>query len=191
MPSDAQENVVKIEGLTLINNNNVSDILTRISTYYFKRIQLEGEIINNGEYEPGEKVIISADETTLIAGYISEASFTFGTQAKSQIKLVQTDEVDGGNLTIIGLYDGREIHRQTYTFPIGYEYTIENPYVDLMISGTRDIYRPLSENATGSIVAGGVIDRENYDIALRLESHKLYVYSVDELTQDDDKVRVT
>ena len=190
-PNDAQENVVKIEGLTLINSNNVSDILTRISTYYFKRIQLEGEIINNAEYEPGAKVIINADEDTLISGYIYEASFTFGNQAKSQIKLVQTDEVEGGKLTIIGLYGDREIHRQSYLLPTGYNYSIENPFIDIMISGTRFIFYPLDEYATGTIVAGGVTDEEDYEVALRLESRKLYIYSVDELEQDDDVLEVT
>ena len=190
-PNGARENIVKIEGLTLINNNNVSDLLTRISTYYFKRIQLEGEVINNGEYEPGAKVIMNADENTLIAGYIGEASFTFGTQAKSKIKLVQTDNVEGGNLTIIGFCDDREIYRQSYVLPVGYAYSIGNPFVDVMISGTRFIFYPLDEYAEGTVAAGGTTDNENYEVALRLESGKLYVYSVDELTQNDEQVRIS
>ena len=191
VPASAQENVVKIEGLTLINPDNVSDILTRISTYYFKRMEVNAEIINNAEFEPGAKVIMNIDDESLVSGYIYETNFTFGTQAKSRIKLVQTDSVEGGNLTIIGLYGEREISRQNYLLPVGYHYSIENPFVDLMIANARYIFRPINANATGTVTSGDTEDEEQYDVALKLEKRKLYIYSVDEVTQDNDIVEIT
>lgn len=190
-PATAQENVVEIKGLTLINTGNVSDILTRISTYYFKRMEVSADVINNADYEPGDKVILCTDDETLVSGYICEASFSFGLQARSKIKLAQTDSVDGSSLVIIALYNDQEIGRQSYNLPIGYAYDIQNPYIDLMRSNVRVIYRPLNTSASGTVVEGGTVDTEDYDMALRLESGHLFIYSVDEINQRDERVSIT
>ena len=61
-PVTANENIVSVSDVTIISNNNVSSILSLLSTYYFKRGEVEAEIINNREYAPGDRVIVPIDD---------------------------------------------------------------------------------------------------------------------------------
>lgn len=178
-PVTANENVVSVENVTIINTNNVSDILTLLSTYYFKRIEIDADIINNGEYHAGDKISLPIDDETFVTGYIKSTAFTFGLQAKSKIKLLQMDTAGGGTLYILRQCDGTLIGENKYFFPIGYEYSIQNPYLDRIELGDtfmarpifpyiRVVYYPFNENATGTIIDTEVFDYEDYGEALIL-----------------------
>ncbi len=187
-PASAPENVVEVDGVTLINGDNVSGIATLLSTYYFKRISVSADIINNGEQLPGDKITLHDVDGNLITGYIASCTFSFGKQARSAIKLVQTDVVEGGNLTIICLYNGMQIAVQRYTLPVGYSYQIENPFVDSTIGMVRRIYRPVEEYATGTVASSGTVDEEQYAIALEHKDQILTIYSVDDFTVSEQGV---
>ena len=181
-PITANENVVSVSDVTIINNSNISEILTLLSTYYFKRIEVDADIINNAEYEAGEKIVLPVDDETLVSGFIKSENFTFGLQAKSKIKLMQTDVVESGTLYIIRRYGNLEIGNAVYLFPIGYSYTIQNIYVDLISGGNRrTVYFPLQPNATGTMSSEEVTDIEYYGIALIFYGGILDVLSVDEV----------
>jgi len=185
-PATAPENVIQVDGLTLIHTGNVSDILTLLSTYYFKRISVDLEVINNGEYLPGDQVTAYGTSDSLVTGYISSAVFTFGKQAKSSIHLVQTDVTEGGSLIIKYMYGNQQIGIQSYLFPVGYQYQIENPYIDLTTGTRRRIYRPQVKYAEGTVTSEGITDEEQYDIALEYAASILRIYSVDQITQSEE-----
>ena len=186
-PVTANENVVSVSDVTIINSSNISSILSLLSTYYFKRGEIDAEIINNREYAPGDKVTIPINEEDLMSGYIKSASFTFGLQAKSKIKLIQTDKVSGALLRIIYQHDGAEIGRNDYYFPLGYSYSIQNRYPDLIEgyggSYIRTVYYPLQTHATGTVSQAETIDTEECNKALVQygEDNSLYILSVDEV----------
>lgn len=187
-PATAPENVKEVDGLTLINTNNVSEILTLLSTYFFKRVNVDADVINNADYAPGEKVIVYATEDSLVTGYISVCRFSFGKQARSSIRIVQTDVTEGGSLIIKYMYGDQQIGIQSYLFPVGYQYQIENPYIDLTTGTRRRIYRPQVKYAEGTVTSEGITDEEQYDIALEFATSILRIYSVDQITQSEEGV---
>lgn len=190
VPAGTPENVVEIKGCMLVNTNNVSSILSNISQYYFRNMEVELEAVNNGEYVPGDKVVGMVDDTRIIEGFVVSADFTFGLQSKSKLRIMQTDSVDGGSLVITAYYNNTQIDRKEYFLPVGYSYAISNPYYDITKGDKRRIYRPLTASVSGTIVSGGSSARVNYGIALEYQSKKLSIVSVDELNQSNATVRI-
>ena len=103
---------------------------------------------------------------------------------------MQTDQVNGDSLVILYKYGNSQIGRVEYYLPIGYNYTIENPYLDITASGKRRIYRPLAPSTSGTIVSGGVEDTEQYDIALEYKDRVLDVFSVAQVDESNNIVRI-
>lgn len=180
-PSNAPENVVTVDDVTIINDNNVSDILSLLSTYYFKRITVDADIIDNAEFLPADKVTIATSEDAAVVGYISSADFSFGLQSKARVHIAQTDLVDGAKLIIVRKYNGTTLRKDQYTLPLGYEYSIQNPYIDQTKGDVRRIYRPLNAYATGTMSSAKVTNTQNYAIALQYSKKVLDVISVDEV----------
>jgi hypothetical protein len=191
VPSAAPEKTITVDGLYLINNDNVSDILTHLSDLYFKRTEVDLDVINNAEYQPGEKVIVYADEDKLMTGFIESCSFTFGTQARASVHMVPTEGKEAAPLTITYVYQTMQLGKEVYLFPVGYTYTITNPYIDLTLSQYRYVYRPLNESATGTIVEGENADTEEYDIALEYHNGILRIVSVDEVSENEGLVTIS
>ena len=190
VPPDAPENIVTVKNVNLINPNNVSGILTQLSKYYFKRVEVDLDAVDNGEYIPGDKVLGYVDDQMLVEGYINSATFTFGLQSKAQLHIMQTDQVNGDTLVILYKYGNSQIGRVEYYFPVGYSYTIENPFLDVTAGGRRRVYRPLAEAASGVIVDGGVEDEEQYEIALEYKENVLAVFSVASVDESNNIVRI-
>ena len=184
-PSAAPDNVVMIDDVYLINNDNVSALLSRLAQWYFKRMEVNLEVINNGDYIPAEKVVVYLDDAHMVTGYINSAEFSFGKQSKSKLHMTAVDNKEGGNLTIFYLYESTQIEFRTYLFPVGYSYTITNPYLDKYLDMHRYVFRPLNENATGTIVSGDNTNTQSYDIALDLYESVLHIISVDQVTEDE------
>lgn len=175
-------NVVPVEGITLVNSGNVSGILTRLARYWFNRTEVEMEVINNRKYRPGDLVTVYISDDEMATGYIQQASFQFGKQAKSKLKLVGAAMVECAKLTVNFMHNNKRIGRQTYTLPVGYQFSIESQYLDKTTGGHRYIYRP-TENAEGTMIAGGLTIDIDYEIALDLYKNVLHIISVDDVTE--------
>ena len=190
VPANTPDKIVEIKDVKIISPSNVSAILSHLATYYFKRVEVDMDVVNNGEYLAGERVYGYADENTIVDGYIKSTAFSFGLQARSRIKIMQTDEVEGATLTLEYMYGNTRLKSVEYYFPVGYNYSITNPYLDLTGAGKRRVYYPLTATASGTVTSGGTVDVEQYDIALEYRSKILQVLSVDEVTQSGDKVTI-
>lgn len=189
-PRAAPENIVTIEGVYLINDNNVSGILTHLSQWYFKRTEVDADVINNGSYLPGDRVAVCVDDANMYGGYINSADFTFGLQAKAKIHMTAAEDVESANLTILYMYEETQLDKKTYLLPVGYAYVIQNPYIDSTMNEHRYIFRPEDENATGTIIDGENEDTEEYAVALDLYEGILDVISVDEVTEETDEITI-
>ena len=187
VPSWAPENVVEIDELYLINTDNVSDILSRLALYYFQRREAEVSVINNGDYLPGDRIIASLDADRLITGYIRSAAFSFGMQARSTLKLIGVDDCEGAKLTILCKYNNIQIGKYVYTFPVSYGYSIQMPYIDMVLNKHRYVFRPTTETVSGTMTSSGATVTVNYAVALDLYKKVLHVVSVDELTEETDQ----
>ena len=121
-PRAAPENIVTIEGVYLINDDNVSGILTHLSQWYFKRTVVDAEIIDNGGHMPGDRVALCVDDVNMYGGYINSADFTFGLQAKAKIHMTAAEDVESANLTILYMYEETQLDKKTYLLPVGYAY---------------------------------------------------------------------
>lgn len=179
VPEGTPTNIKEIEGVYLVNTSNIGSILARMAKYWFKRVTVDLDCINNREYKPGQAVTVYTDEETLVRGYIQSAAFRFGVQARSTLKLIGAEYRDGAKLTVNYLYLGGRIGRDVYFLPVGYGYSIENPYLDRTYNKRRYVYRPQAEAATGTIVDGDNVDDQSYDLALDYYRQTLAVYYVD------------
>lgn len=182
VPEAAPENIVDIEGLYLLNDDNISGVLTRLTAWYFNRAEVDFDAINNGAYIPGDKVLVHTDEESMVSGYIDKASFAFGLQAKAKMHLTGVEDVEAAKLTILCKYDGKQIGKKIYTFPVGYAYSVDMPYIDMTMNGHRYIFRPTTATVTGTMASGGTTVTVDYAVALDLHEGILHVISVDEIT---------
>lgn len=181
-PDDAPENVKELDGVYLVNSGNVSAITSRLAKYWFNRQAVSLGCINNRQYRPGDKVVGYTAEDALVVGYIQQASFGFGKQARSTLKLIGVDNVTGAKLTVNYTHNNGRIGQAVYYFPVGYTYTIANPYVDRTFEGRRFVYAPDDATITGTMTAGDNTATQTYSVALEYYDKKLSVYSADSVT---------
>lgn len=187
-PSTADENEVAVADCMLVNINNVSGILTHLSKYYFDRVTVEADLINNREYEPGQKLTVYTREDQLVTGYATSAAFSFGVQARSRIKLVAAEVRTAAALTFLYKYGDRVLDSRTVCLPVGYSYAIQNPYFDQIWQGRRVVYRPTAATATGTVPSGGGTVTVTYAEALVQENGILEIISVDSVSITDGEV---
>jgi hypothetical protein len=190
-PGAAPENVVTIEGVYLVNDNNVSGILTHLSQWYFKRMEVELDAIDNAAYIPGDKVVVCVDESSMVSGFINSADFAFGLQSKARLHLTAAENRETGNLMIVYMYDDTQLDCRNYLFPVGYSYEILNPYPDITMNAHRYIFRPENEKATGTIVAGENTNTQDCLVALDWYEGILEVISVDGLDNNEGVVEIS
>ena len=188
VPSGIADNVVEISELYLINQSNVSSILTRLATRYFKRTEVQLDAIDNGEFVPGDKVYVYADAQTIYTGHIQSASFKFGKQARATIQMVASEQVDVSALTINYTYDNATVHSETYYLPQGYAYSITTTYVDRTDDGRRRIYRPTLASVTGTVGTSAATVSVPCAVALELYQDVLDIISVDGISIASDLV---
>ena len=190
-PAAAPTQEITIDGITLVNSSNVSGILSYLSSYYFKREEAEIDVINNGEYLPGERVIAYTDEDALCVGFINSAEFTFGVQARSRLVITPIDVKEAARITLIYKYGSLQIGSEVYYFPVGYSYSIDLPYIDIKVSEHRYIFRPTIAAVTGTVPEGGDTVEVDYAVALDYRPvsgvRTLYIESVDEVEQDQSE----
>lgn len=192
-PASAVPNEIEIDGVFIVHSGNVDDILSRLALLYFARSDIDAAIINNKEYMPGQKITIPLDSERDATGYIDTESFSFGVQAKSKIKIVASEIRGLKNLTIHYMYKTAALSDKKYSFPIGYQYQITNPFLDKTSNDDRFIYRPVNKYATGTIVSGSNVNTQQTEIALRYNSKKdtLLIISVSTISYDSSEKVVT
>ena len=185
VPEAAMENVVEVDGVKLINQDNVSSVLSFLAKYYFERTKVDLECINNREYIVGQRVFYFVDPETMHSGYINACSFRFGMQAKAAMTITPTEVRDSATITIIYLWEGVQVGIRVYRLPVGYEYEIENPYLQTQFNHHRYVFRPQHATITGTMTAEGMEIREHVYVALDQSEYTLDVVSVDAVTQDE------
>ena len=187
-PASAADNVVKIDGVYLINSGNASAILSHLAPLYFKRAEVDLDVIDNAAYIPGDVLTVYADAQTMFGGYATSCAFAVGVQARASVKLMACESVEGAPLVILYQYGDVNLGRAEYVFPVGYSYTIQNLYLDWTMDGHRYVFRPTTATVTGTMVAGGKNETVSYEVALDLEiaTGILEIVSVDEVTVETD-----
>ena len=133
--------------------------------FYFNRVEVSADAINNGEYTPGERVAVPVDSSQLYQGYINRCDFSFGYQARSKLNITGALSVESATLTVLYMYSSTQVARRTYLLPKGYEYTIETEYIDRTVNGHRSIFRPDIETITGTLT-GDATQTVSVQIAL-------------------------
>lgn len=186
-PEAAPENVVEIKGLYILNPDNISSVLTRLAQWYFDRTEVDFDAINNGTYMPGDRVSVHTDDEKIVTGYITTATFAFGLQAKAKMHLTGVADIPAGRLKVVYKYNGTTIGKKVYSLPVGYTYSITNPYIDKTMNKHRYIFRPLAESITGTMTAGTTTVTQNYAVALDLYKNELHIISVDGITTEQDE----
>lgn len=189
IPITVTDNVVFIDKVTLVNQSNAATILGVLSQYYFKRIEVKAEVLDDGEYLPGDKCQISNGDR-LLAGFIIKADFKFGNAKKASLQLVQSDVLVSAKLILQYMWGNILLKKLSYLLPVGYVYSVSNPYIDKVVNSHRYIFRPQAASASGTMVSGGVTDTEQYDVALDWYDLELYVVSVDELSESNEVVSI-
>ncbi len=192
VPSIAATNEVHVEDVMLINANNVSDILSSMALYYFQRLEVDLDVINDGEYYVGNKYTIpmNVNDDTGASGYCESLEFKFGTHKRSRMKLGACATVPLHNLTIsyISLdYPQIVITKRTYKLPEGYDYSVSNPFLTLAWQGHEYVFRPTTAAVTGTMGVEDQTATVNYRVALDLDmdSRVLGIISVDEVERTE------
>ena len=193
VPETAAENVIKVDGVTLINSANVDDICSHLAKYYFERVRMDLDIVNNANYAPGQRLLVYADEDTMVTGYASKMEFSFGLQARAKVSLIAAQLKASGNLIITYKWGTMKLKRIKYNFPVGYTYQIVNPYIDTPIERHRYVFRPVNQYATGAIAEGANTNNQTCEVALDLDrdTNILHIISVDEVeTTTEDNITI-
>lgn len=176
VPSGVPSNEIDIEGVHLISPDRASTILTNLVTFYFQRVEVDTDIINNAEFKPGDLVITYIDEDQLYQGYINRCDFSFGLQARGRLHLTPAEATEGAKLTLVYMWGEIKLAERSYTLPVGYTYYITTEYLDLNVGGHRYIFRPETELVSGSLTedtdytVSCVVALENYIAGLNLQS---------------------
>lgn len=196
-PSAVPENVIKVPDVMVINSSNVDDILSRMAKYYFPRMSIELDAVNNGEWFPGSKLQVYTGLHSIASGYAERMDFRFGIQSRAKIHLKACAEVESASLVVRYLYQNAELARQQYYFPVGYSYSIKNRYPDVTAGKLRTIFYTENEYATGTVAQGGSTNNQPCQQALVLNNQTkiLKILSVDavsvaEKTVDGETVLV-
>lgn len=180
-PSGAADKVIKYEDVTLINADNVSAILTRVAGYAFKRTGVQLDAINNGDFIPGDAVKVYADQSAMFGGFIGSCAFSFGLQARAKMSVTACVDIETATLTVLYKKGSKQLDRKEYALPVGYAYSIDNPYIDISYSGHRYILRPQTAAVEGTLTEATTVTVQ-YDVALDLHNGTLYIANVDEIT---------
>lgn len=151
LPSGAPNNEIIIDGLTILTPSRASIVASILANYYFNRVEVEADVIDNCEYEPGMKVMVYTDIDTIYGGYIKSCNFSFGLQSKSTIHLIGTYNVDIATLTVEYRWDNKLVKSIIYYLPKDTTYSITTEYIDFIDGGYRYVFRPDIELITGTL----------------------------------------
>lgn len=164
-PSGAPQNEIEIEGVTLISPSTAGQVITNLVGYYFNRVEVNADVINNAAYMPGDRVTVNTEDDQLYTGYIDKCGFSFGLQARGALHLTGAQNVEGATLTVLYKWGDTQVNKQTYFLPKGYEYSFSTQYLDSTIGGHRYIFRPTTETISGTLTSNTTLT-VNVEVAL-------------------------
>ena len=141
---------VSIDGVTLIGEAS-RQVISWLSTAYFRQGEIRMDVINNAQYCPGQKVRVYAEEDTIYTGYIRSCDFRFGLQARATLVISSDlEQVPSGKLTISYRYGDLPLGRSEMVLPDGEPYDVENPTISWTEGGRYVEYTPTTPRATGT-----------------------------------------
>lgn len=193
VPETAVENTIDITDCMLVTRSNVSDILTRLASYYFNRDGVELDCINNNQdYKVGERYKTYIDKDIMVEGLCTGCNYKLGHQIRSTMTFRGMVAVSSGKLTV--LYKSQTspnppgvltVAKKTYHFPVGYQYTVQTEWVDVTIGNYRYVLRPASSTVTGTMSSSDVTVTVQCYVCLIYDrtTKVLDVISVDEVTR--------
>ena len=190
VPAAVPENEIEFVDVKLVNTSNVSEIASRLSTYYFMRTEVDADIINNAEFIPANKYAICKNATEIVEGYMKSADFSFGVQAKSKIKLAQARSIDAVTATLRYLWDAVLLLQQVFYLPKNYGITFEIKWLDWSNNGHRYIFYPAVDSISGDTGTEGVVLDVQNSPALDFYENKLKIVNVDEVSQSGGVVSI-
>lgn len=186
-PAQYPVNVISAQDVMLLDTTRASAAASLLAQYYFKRTTVELDVIDNGEYQPGDKVTVYGSENRLYTGFITAAVFAFGLQARATLTVAGAEQTTAATLTIIARYADEVLDVRRYTFPVGYGYSLHNDYIDLTRGDARRVLRPLTDITSGTMPAGGAVIYADYAAALILKDGVLEIISVDAVAEDTEE----
>lgn len=169
LPSGAPNNEVVVDGLTIFTPARASIVASVLANYYFNRAEIDADVINNAEYEPGMEVMVYTDEDTIYGGYISSCDFKYGIQTRSRIHLIGTYGVETAVLTVRYKWNSDTIKTRKYVLPKGITYSITAEYIDQTIDNIRYVFRPTTETITGTLSSN---TSEDISVEVALQFYK-------------------
>lgn len=191
VPSGTPDNIIDLSGITIVNDNNISSILTRLAAEHFNREQLSADILDSGEVVPADKIQIFDGVENVITGYVKSAQFTFGKASKAAIVLTQTTTEKAVKVVLSYVWSGVTIETQTFRFPKNTDFVLENEYVDKTEAAMRRVYLPLTQTTTGNTGNREVTNKTvNCDVALEFEDNILQILSVDGASMSREVVSI-
>lgn len=187
LPSGAPNNEVVVDGLTILTPARASFVASVLANHYFNRQEIDLDVINNAEYEPGMDVMVYTDTDTIYRGYISECNFTFtsGQNNKSKIHLINTSDVEVAVLTVNYMWDSTRVKRVKYYLPKDIAYSITTEYVDYSADGHRYIFRPAVTIITGTLSSD---ETENVSVSIALDYYMAMLPDSDTFEQQKDTI---
>ena len=187
-PQDAPDNIYEVSDLTLINESNYATVLANLGAYYFAVMDVSAEILDDGEYVPGNVYTVDTG-FMMVKGFLKSAEFLFGHGKKARATFVQALERASGILTIRYMLNGvTEIDRNERRYPLATAYSITNPWLDRWIFGgvVRRVYYPEYEAAEGTMMQQYVTSDQLYHIAAqyRITNGELQLENIDNAVLD-------
>ena len=142
---------VAIDGVTLIGGEAARQVLGWLSSAHFRMGEIRMDVVNNGEYWPGQKVRVYVDEGTICTGYIQSCEFSFGLQARSRLVISSDLRVaSSGTLTIRYRCGDLPLGKTVLVLPEGEGYDVANPVIS-WYEGQRYVeYRPTTPRSAGT-----------------------------------------
>ncbi len=85
-----KQNVIEIDGATLVNPGNVPAVAQHIYDYYTKRERQSAKIVMNGE-QPGDRIAMSTPWGSLISGYLTRMNIVLSGIAAADCEVIGTE----------------------------------------------------------------------------------------------------
>lgn len=163
---------VKIDKVTLLHDSRKMEVLSRLSAVCFRQYEIRADVIDNGQYWPGQKVRVYVEPETVYQGYIQSCDFTFGVQARAALVIVAEDlPVDMGTLRVNYTLNGFPLGYNEYTLPVGTAYNYTHPeitraYAPVPGMETVRVYKPEDRDSGTSGTMRSEMD--DIDVTYRL-----------------------
>ena len=190
-PAGIMENVVEIDNVTIINDDNVDDVMTHLAKYHFTRNQVDVAVVNNFEWLPADRIIGYLSAHELFTGYLNSCVFTFGKQAKAQMVLTPAEAREGAEVRVRYVWDGTVVRERVYTLPVGYEWVMRTEYAEVNRLGHYYVLMPTIEQYNIPVSSGGTTLTVPMEVALDRHDDRVYVRSVDQINVGGDNASLT